>query len=271
MTIDDKGAGGADDKNKAGGDGGAGGADDKGAAGANDDKGAVGGGYKPEGIAEHFLGKDDKETIDKLNTAVVNFRKDLSKKGVPETVDGYTLELPDEIKTKVLKPDADGKDPLLEKMKPILHKHHIPAAAFQELAGEFYGVVAELAGAAPADGEGAADFEFKELGGAEKAKPLIEGAEVWIKGLEQSKKISEKAAAELKLMAGYGEGLAALMEIREAMGEKPIPKDLGGRTGEKTITKNDLDARFSDPKYWTDKEFMEETIRLNKEYWDNAA
>lgn len=226
--------------------------------------------YKPEGIAEHFLGKDDKETIDKLNNAVLGFRKDLSKKGVPENPDGYTLELPDEIKTKVLKPGEDGKDPVLEKMKPILHKHHIPAAAFQEIAKEFYGAVAEMAGAVDKnpDGTPLADFEFKELGGVEKAKPQIEGAEVWIKGLQQSQKISEKAAKELQMLTGFSEGLSTLMELRAAMGEKPIPKDLGGGSV-KTISKEALDSRVQDERYWLkkDPEFIRETTELFQKFY----
>ncbi len=226
--------------------------------------------YKPEGIADHFIGKDDKETIDKLLKGYNGFRDAAAKKGVPQNPDGYTLELPEEIKTKVLRPGEDGKDPVLEKMKPILHKHHIPAAAFQELATEFYGVVAEIAGSVDknADGTPVADFEFKDHGGAENAKLLIEGAEVWIKGLMQSKKISEKAAKELQLLTGYGEGLAALMEIRGAMGEKPIPKDL--RAGSFTaITKEALDSRVQDERYWLkkDPEFIRETTELFQKFY----
>lgn len=225
--------------------------------------------YKPEGIAEHFLGKDNKETIDKLTAAVAGFRKDLSKKDVPENADGYTLELPDDIKAKVIKPGEDGKDPLLEKMKPILHKHHIPKAAFQEIATQFYNEVAAIADGATTkpDGTPLADFEFKELGGVDKAKPLIEGTEVWIKGLEQSQKISAKAAEELKIMAGYGEGLATLMELRAAMGEKPIPKNLEG-TAPDGITEAMIMERWADPRSWQmgamDDAFIAETRAMQR-------
>jgi hypothetical protein len=230
--------------------------------------------YKPEGLAEHYLGKDNNETIDKLKNAVDGFRKGLSKAGVPETADGYTLELPEEIKTKVLRPGEDGKDPLLEKLKPILHKNNIPASAFQEMATEFYGAVAEIAGGldkAP-DGKPLADFDYKDHGGAEKAKPLIEGAEVWINGLAQNKKISAKAAEELKLMTVHGEGLSALIELRAAMGAAPIPKDLGG--GAKPgVTKEALDARVQDERYWLkkDPEFIRETTELFQKFYGNAA
>ena len=228
--------------------------------------------YKPEGIAEHLVGKDDRETIDKLLNAYTGFRTAAAKKGVPETADGYTLELPEEIKTKVIKAGEDGKDPVLEKMKPILHKHQIPAQAFQELAGEFYSVVAEIAGSADKkpDGTPLADFEFKELGGADKAKPQIDAAETWLRGLEQSKKISEKLAGELKLMTGYSEGLAALTELRALVSNQPgIPKNLGGSAPD-AITKEMLDSRVNDDRYQIHKDphFIAETTRMFKEFYE---
>ena len=230
--------------------------------------------YKPEGLPDHLLGKDDKETIDKLKNAVDGFRKDLSKKGVPENQDGYTLELPDDIKNKLLKPGEDGKDPLLEKMKPILHKNNIPVQAFQELATTFYGAVAEMAGNLDKnpDGTPVADFEFKDHGGADKAKPLIDGTEIWIKGLQQSQKISEKAAKELQIMTGYGEGLSALLELRTAMGEKTIPKDLGGG-GKPEVTKDQLDSRVQDERYWLkkDPEFIRETTEMFQKFYGKAG
>lgn len=234
--------------------------------------GGEGGAYRPENMPDHMLGKDDKETIDKLLNGYIGFRKAAGEKGVPESADGYTLDaLPEEIKGKFLRPGEDGKDPLLEKLKPVLYKNNIPAQAFAELAQEFYGAVAEMAGGADKnpDGTPVADFEYKDHGGAEKAAPLVEGAEVWIKGLAQSKKISEKTAAELQMMAGYGEGLSALMELRAAMGEKPIPRKLGG-DGAPEITKAMLDSRFADPRYWSDPAFQEETVKLNNAFW-NAA
>ena len=230
--------------------------------------------YKPDGIADHFLGKDNKETIDKLHTAVANFRKELAKTGVPESPDGYTLELSEDLKSKVVKLNAEGKDPVLEKLKPVLHKHNIPNAALQDLATEFYGVVAEIAGSADKkpDGTPVADFEFKELGGAEKAQPQIEAAETWIKGLEQSKKISDKLAAEMKLMTSYGEGLAALTELRALLSDgKPIPKSMGGENQPPAVSKAMIESRMSDPRYWSDKAFHEETDKMWNVYFEGIA
>jgi len=226
--------------------------------------------YKPEGIAEHFIGKSDQETIDKLNEAVLGFRKDLSKKGVPEKADGYELKIPDELKGKILREGEDGKDPMLEKVKPIFHKHNIPASAFQDIVMEVYQAVAENAGAAAANtGEGAADFEYKSFGGKEKVQASLDGADVWINGLVQSDKISEEAAKELKLMTSYGEGLKALLELRGMTGEAAIPSNFGGTTPEK-ITKEMLDSRVADKKYWLEKdpEFIRKTTEMFTEFYN---
>lgn len=227
--------------------------------------------YKPEGIPEHMLGKSDKETIDNLVKAVAGFRKDLSKKGVPDKADAYELKLDDELKGKILRPGADGKDPLLEKFKTICHKSDIPNAVFQDLVVEFSKAALENGGGAGGE-EAALDFDYKNLGGMEKAKPQIDGAEVWLQGLVQSKKISENTAKELKLMTAYGEGLNALLELRGLSGEAPIPKALeGGRDGE--ITKAMLDSRVADEKYWLHKDpaFIEETTKMFEKFYAKAG
>lgn len=223
--------------------------------------------YKPEGIPEHMLGKSDKETIDNLVNAVAGFRRDLSKKGVPDKADAYELKLPDELKDKIIKPGADGKDPLLEKFKAICHKGNVPNAVFQDLVVEFSKAALENAGAAGGE-EAQLDFEYKNLGGLEQAKPQIDGVEVWLNGLTQNKKISEATAKELKLMTTYGEGLNALLELRGLSGEAPIPKAMeGGKEGE--ITKAMLDSRVADEKYWLHKDpaFIEETTKMFNKFY----
>lgn len=227
--------------------------------------------YKPAGLAEHLMGANDQETIDKLNAAVLGFRKDLSKKGVPEKADGYELKLPDEIKDKVLRLGEDGKDQMVEKMKPIFHKHNISAGAFQDIVMEVYQAVAENAAAVGDSGESTADFEYKSFGGKEKVQASLDGAEVWINGLLQNEKISETSAKELKLMSSYGEGLKALLELRTMSGEAAIPADFKGNAPEK-ITKEILDSRVADKKYWLDKdpEFIRATTEMFEKFYGSS-
>lgn len=251
------------------------GGEGKDAAGEGDgsDAGSI---YKPEGLAEHFLGKDDRETIDKLNRAVIGFRTDLSKKGVPDKPEGYELKLDDEIKSKILRLDKDGKDPLLEKAKSIFHKRHVPADAFQEIVVEFFQAAAamqeEAAQGDGGEGSSPVDFEYKSLGGKEKVQAEIDGTNVWIGSLVKNNTLSKEAAAELQLMASYGEGLKTLMELRKALGggEKNIPRDMGGDAPE-GITEAMIDERWADPRSWQpgsiDNEFVAETRRMSRLFY----
>lgn len=238
-------------------------------AGNNGDAGAGGGDapsvYRPEGIADHLVGKTDQETIDNLHKTVANFRKDLSKKGVPENPDGYELDLPDDLKDKVLHLDKDGKDPAFEAIKPIAHKYGIPKDALSGFISEVYPALLAQSGTGDGtDGDGgefAADFDFKSLGGADKAAPQIEGATVWVDGLERNGKITPAIAKELKLMTTHSEGLQALLAVRGLTGEAKIPARVDGDTPPDGITEESVRARVNDPQYWNDPEFRAETTR----------
>ena len=50
---------------------------------------AADGPYRPEGLADSYHGKDDRETIDKLFKAVDGYRKRDSDKGVPDDIAAY--------------------------------------------------------------------------------------------------------------------------------------------------------------------------------------
>ncbi|MDI1227361.1 MAG: hypothetical protein PSY14_06740 [bacterium] len=220
------------------------------------------GGYRPEGLADHYYGKDDKETIEKLHNAVTGFRKENGKKGIPETAEAYTLTLPDDIKDKVLRPDAGGKDPVLEVLKPIFHKHGVSQSAFNDIVAEVYKGVAAM-GEGGGEGQGPSiDLEFKSMGGAEAAKPLQDGANAWINGLKATGKLDDKAVQELTLLTSFGEGLHTINQLRTLSGEKPIPPKLDGAQSTKP-TVADYEARVADDRYWKqgvkDEAFIEET------------
>jgi len=253
----------------AGDDAGAGGDDAKGDKG----KKAPAGAYRPDGLPDHLFGKDDKETIDKLNGVVAGIRKDLAKKGVPETPDKYDIKLPDDIAAKVLKPGKDGKDPMLEKFKPLFHKRGISNDAATEMVVELYKAVAEMGGAADGDApagaeEDAGDFDFKAMGGIEKAQPVIDAQNAWLGSLEKGEKLSKSTIHELRLLTTHSQGVAALNEIRTLMGEQPIPGNLDGESAP-APTVAEVEARMLDDRYWKqgakDETFIAETRRLLKD------
>lgn len=240
--------------------------------------------YAPKGMPDHFLGKTDQETIDLLMDGYKGARDELAKKGtivkdVPKTADGYTLEIPEDMKDKVMKPGEDGKDPILELFKPIAHKHGIGQKAFQDVVLELSKVVAEKA-AANDGGEGEealADFEYKEYGGADKAKPLIDGVSVWAKGLKNQGKLDDADIAEIGIMSTHSQGLKTLVKLREMTGEKPIPSNFdSGASGAGKVTEAMLNDRVADPRYQSDnpkfeKAFYDETTKMFQEFYNKAS
>jgi hypothetical protein len=134
-----------------GGDGGAGG----GAAGG-DGSGAVGDGgagaaaaaagapsgaaadqlYRPEGMADQFLGKSNNETIDNLHKAVDGYRKRDSERAVPENVEAYAqfdmdklgADVPDAVKAHL--PDL-AKDPAYKAAAEAFKAAGVPVPAMQ--------------------------------------------------------------------------------------------------------------------------------------------
>lgn len=65
--------------------------------------------YRPDGLPDHFLGANDRETVDKLHKAVEGFRKSMGDKGeVPKDAGAYAFEPSDTVKpyTEGLEGDA---------------------------------------------------------------------------------------------------------------------------------------------------------------------
>jgi hypothetical protein len=254
---------------------------DGGNPGGDDQKPSI---YRPKDMPDHFLGANDQETIDRLNKAYMGARSELAgKNGVPEKLDDYKIELPEEIASVALKPGEDGKDAIFEGMRGTFHQLGIAPEKAQTLAVEFYKHVAAAvaAGKPPGDGDGgeepSADFEYKALGGADKAKPVVDATNTFLKGLQGSGKISEATMKELQLLTFHSDGLQALNELRPLMGEKPIPFNLEGGSGEGKITEAMLNDRVADPRYRRggkqfSQEFYDKTTEMFAElYGTNGA
>lgn len=216
---------------------------------------AAGTPYRPEGLPDHLLGKDDKETTDKLLKAYKGAREEMAKKGntAPETADGYTLQLADDLKDKVIKVDpTTGKDPIFEALKPALHKAGLSNDNASMLVTELYkSVAAQIQKNAEAEQNNplAADIGFKQLGGADKAKPLQDSANAWINGVADKVGLSKDSVQELQYLTHHSQGLKLLNELRGLTSEKPIPADFGQANPNRLITQADIDEMYDDPRY----------------------
>ncbi len=231
--------------------------------------------YRPDGLPDHFAGENDNETIDKLFKAVEGYRKKQGE-GAPKTADEYAFEEPEDFKGKLLRPGEDGKDPILEKFKPIAHKHGLSNEAFQDMALEFSKSLMELG-----DGDGgedggngdAADFEYESYGGADAAKPVVDGVTTWAQGLKTQGKLTDADIEEINLMSMHSQGLGVLSKLRELTGEKPIPKGEGAASANKEVTQEMLNERVADPRYRSgskefDLAFYEETVEMFKKVYN---
>ncbi|MBL8713236.1 MAG: hypothetical protein JNM12_10070 [Alphaproteobacteria bacterium] len=222
--------------------------------------------YRPEGLADHLYGGSDKETIDKLNTAYQGARSELAKGGskAPKSAEEYTLNLPDDIKSKVILAGEDGKDPIFEAMKPVLHKNGLSNEGASEIVTSLYKAVADKIAKdqeAAANDPNAADFDYKKLGGKEKAQGLIDASTKWIDGVAAKLNLDETEKQELQLLTTHSQGLSVLNKLRTLTGEKAIPADLSGSGKGDTVTQADIDAVRSKQEYLDGDEGLHAKVR----------
>ncbi|MBE2191872.1 MAG: hypothetical protein IAE63_06805 [Alphaproteobacteria bacterium] len=230
--------------------------------------------YRPEGLPDHLYGESEKDIIDKLFKGYKGARDELSKSGksqVPEKADDYKLDLPEDLAKSVLRPGEDGKDPMFEAMRLAAHKHGIPADKALAWVSDFYTAAAELSNA-QGDGQSDADFDYKKLGGADKAKPIVDGVVAAMNGLLSRGVLEQSDVDELYLYTLHSEGVTALRKLIEATGDKIIPaKSESGGDG-KTVNEAVLKQRVSDPRYRHgskdfDQAFYDETTKMFEEFY----
>ncbi|CDZ67636.1 Hypothetical protein NGAL_HAMBI2605_59170 [Neorhizobium galegae bv. orientalis] len=105
---------------------------------------AAGDFYRPQGLPEHMLGKDQNDTMDKMANALKGYRDKDANSGVPETPDAYA-EFQGEI-SETIKPHLDTlrADPLFGRVSDKALELKVPVAAYQGLVTEFLAVSAEM-------------------------------------------------------------------------------------------------------------------------------
>lgn len=211
--------------------------------------------YKPDGLPDHMVGKTDQETIDNINKAYKGLRKTLGEgKSLPDSPDAYEYDFGD-MAEKIVKPGEDGKDPVLSHMNSIFHEKGISNADAQDLVLELYKVAETMGGdIAAAQSEETLDFEFKSMGGVEKAQPTLDAVSMWTKSLDEKGLLSDAVKDEVSLLITHSSGLELLNVLRVQNGEEPIPSNMNNSTPKGEQTQDDLNSMMRDPKYWRDKD-----------------
>lgn len=113
-------------------------------AAAASDPAAAGAFYRPEGLPDHLVGKDQAETLDKLFGAFKGYRDRDAQSGVPEKAEAYgefSGEIPDTVKPHL---ETLKGDPLFSRLNEKALALRLPASAYQGLVQEFISVSAEM-------------------------------------------------------------------------------------------------------------------------------
>lgn len=99
--------------------------------------------YRPDGMADIYHGKDDRETIDKLNQAVKGYRDRDATRQVPENFEGYRdftgVELPENLRPHI---ESLSNDPIFDAAGKEALKHGVGRQAMQAITAAVYSAAA---------------------------------------------------------------------------------------------------------------------------------
>lgn len=217
--------------------------------------------YRPEGLPDHLLGKDERETLDKLAKAYSGAREAISKFGaVPDAPEKYAFT-PAEAVAPYLPNVAE--DPVFKAAQAAAHKHGLGDKQFAGFVNEFMG---GLVNGQMLDEPFSAEKERAIVAGdvadpAERAKAADKAATdtiAYIDALAAQGKIAKETADWAKGRTDRGHFIRFVGALRSAAPSV----ELGGAGAPAGITREDLQKRQADPRQKTDPAFQAETNRL---------
>ncbi|WFS02210.1 hypothetical protein [Rhizobium tumorigenes] len=100
--------------------------------------------YKPEGLADHLLGKSNNETIDNLKKSLDGYRDRDAQNKIPDKAEAYAEfagEVPENIKPHL---DTLKADPLFGRLSAKALDMKVPLPVYQSLVTEFLSVSGEM-------------------------------------------------------------------------------------------------------------------------------
>lgn len=214
--------------------------------GAAGDPPAAGTPYHPDGLAETYKGKTDRETIDALAKAVG------AREGPPAKPDDYALELPADF---VKKYGDLNDDPVLPIAREVLHKHGVSQKEFSGIFNDLYAAMAEKGVLEPAiDPYEVMDKLAPKSGDPNRRK--AEGAQRITGALDSVDRLVTRGELTRTegniLMAGgvTAEGIMLIEKIAKRYGEHGV--QVGGASAPSAgYTKADWQREMADERYST--------------------
>lgn len=225
--------------------------------------------YRPEGLPDHLLGKDEKETLDKVFKAYAGARERISKLGdVPDAPDKYDFT-PAEAVAPYL-PDVKN-DPVFKSAQAAAHKFGMGSAQFAGFINEFMGGLVQ---GQMLDDPFSADKERAIVAGdvqdpAERAKVADKVARdtvAFLDALVEQKKLPPDTADWAKGRTDRGH----FLKLMQAMRASAPGIELGGEGAPQGVTREDLRKRQADPRQQTDPAFQAETTRLYQQLFPDT-
>jgi hypothetical protein len=196
--------------------------------------------YRPEGLAENLVGKTDRDTIDSLAKALKGFQQSASRKGVPETPDGYEIKPTgdDDVVGHGLM--GDQLKSVMDRARAAAHKAGVPAAAFEPFVREFAAADGDLEWLLPDDeaaqvsGRREMAALVEDLGSEKSAAAMLSQVVTTWNGLVKdgvfTGAITEKGVdagsdgEEFQIMMGTARGARILSKLFSSFtGKDPIP------------------------------------------------
>ena len=208
-----------------------------------------------KGVPKHLIGKDDKETVDK----VLNAYKGLRDKGsAPKDVADYKLNLPDNVAGLIDETSEEDK-PLFDEIRNLSKEHGLSPQQFDGLIGGLLGKFEEM-GLIEQPINPVEHFKIIGEGDEKHGKKITEVVDNWLTGMHRKEILDDKEYAEAKIMAGTAQGIRVMTKLREIAGFDAIPTNFDSQNDE--MTGDELDARVADERYGTDPAFTKETEKL---------
>ena len=237
----------------------------------------AGSAYRPEGMPDHFLGKDDRETVDKLFKAADGFRREAAERGtVPKEATAYAFETSEKLKPFVAGFD---KDPVYNAARDIAHKAGMTDKVFQKFIPGFLesmidnGMVGQsmngdemLVSLAPASMKDATPEE-KKTAGAKRVTDTL----AWVDGAKTQGNMPPAVADYLSTIAADDPKAIGLVDWLRGSAHEPRPAMQGGNvpggTSEEALKARNLDPRNQPGGKQYDAAFAAETDRLYRAHY----
>lgn len=181
--------------------------------------------YRPNGLPEHLLGKDDRETIDRLYKAYEPMREKMAKFEPAKSADDLKFEPNDALKPYFAKAD----DPALKLAKDAWVKGGGTAQSFQPVIENLYGAMIEAKLLPPPFNpktELEAFAKASNLADPKAVNAAVSDLTTFADTMAAQLKLPEAVKGELEMLTDSSAGLQLLSAIRTAFKEKGL--EFGG-------------------------------------------